>query len=103
MNQKSMLGSHARQVHDTTRRCRLLQFVPAVLAAIFTVFAAAQSPDLASLSAQAQAALKDPQYYRAVQAYEQIVKLDPRSAIAHSNLGLAFYMSSQYSKAIAEL
>ena len=62
---------------------------------------AAQS-DLATLSSQGQAALRDQQFARAVQLYEQIIKLDSRSAQAHSNLGLALYMSAKYPRAIQE-
>ena len=61
-----------------------------------------QSPDLAELSSQGQAALRDQQFDRAAKLYEQILKLDPRSAEAHSNLGLAFYMAARYPRAIAE-
>src|ERR1700739_4154889 len=42
--------------------------------------ASAQAPDLARLSAQGQAALRDQQFDRAAEIYEQILKLDPRSA-----------------------
>jgi Flp pilus assembly protein TadD len=55
--------------------------------------AAAQSPSLETLSTQGQAALRDQQFDRAQKVYEQIVKLEPRSAEAHSNLGFAFYMN----------
>jgi tetratricopeptide (TPR) repeat protein len=65
--------------------------------------AAAQSRDLAGLSAQGKAALRDEQFDRAEKVYEQIVKLDPRSAEAHSDLGLALYMLSLYSRATTEL
>ena len=64
--------------------------------------ATAQSPDLAELSSQGQAALRDQQFDRAAKVYEQIVKLDPRSAEAHSNLGLALYMAGKYPRAITE-
>lgn len=64
--------------------------------------AAAQSPDLAKLSSQGQAALRDQQFDRAAEVYEQIIKLDPRSAQAHSNLGLALYMAAKYPRAITE-
>jgi len=61
-----------------------------------------QAPDLARLSSQAQAALRNQQFDQAAQLYQQVVKLDPRSAQAHSNLGLALYMSGKYSPAIGE-
>ena len=64
--------------------------------------APAQSANLADLSAEGQAALRDQKFDRARQIYEQIVKLDPKSAQAHSNLGLALYMAAQYPPAIAE-
>ncbi|HEY6767593.1 MAG TPA: tetratricopeptide repeat protein, partial [Candidatus Sulfotelmatobacter sp.] len=64
--------------------------------------ATAQSSDLADLSSQGQAALGDQQFDRAARLYEQIVKLNPRSAEAHSNLGLALYMAAQYPRAIGE-
>ena len=62
----------------------------------------AQSSNLPELSAQGKAALRDQQFDRAEKVYEQIVKLDPRSAEAHSNLGLALYMVGAYPRAIAE-
>jgi FimV-like protein len=64
---------------------------------------AAQSQDLAALSAQGKAALRDQQFDRAEKIYEQVVKLDPRSAEAHSNFGLALYMLGAYPRAITEL
>jgi tetratricopeptide (TPR) repeat protein len=64
---------------------------------------AAHSQDLAELSAQGKAALRDQQFDRAEKVYEQVVKLDPRSAEAHSDLGLALYMLGMYSRAITEL
>ena len=64
--------------------------------------ATAQSPSLETLSAQGQAALRDQQFDHAQKVYEQIIKLEPRSAEAHSNLGFAFYMSGNYSRAIEQ-
>lgn len=64
--------------------------------------AAAQNGGLAELSAQGRAALKDQQFDRAEKIYEQIIRLDPRSAEAHSNLGLSLYMGAQYTRAIVE-
>jgi FimV-like protein len=64
---------------------------------------AAQSQSLAELSAQGKAALRDQQFEHAEKIYEQVVKLDPRSAEAHSNLGLALYMLGTYPRAITEL
>jgi FimV-like protein len=69
----------------------------------FVTPAAAQSQDLAELSAQGRAALRDQQFERAEKIYEQVVKLDPRSAEAHSDLGLALYMLGTYPRAISEL
>jgi tetratricopeptide (TPR) repeat protein len=63
----------------------------------------AQSQSLAELSAQGKAALRDQQFERAKKIYEQVIKLDPRSAEAHSNLGLALYMLGTYPSAITEL
>jgi len=80
----------------------LISVVLSVLVSI-PASAAAQSADLERLSDEGQTALKEQQFERAAQAYEQIVKLDPGSAMAHSNLGLALYMSSRYPKAIIEL
>jgi tetratricopeptide (TPR) repeat protein len=62
----------------------------------------AQTPDLTKLSSQGQAALRDQHFDRAAEVYEEIIKLDPRSAQAHSNLGLAFYMAAKYPRAITE-
>jgi FimV-like protein len=64
---------------------------------------AVQSQNLAELSAQGKAALRDQQFDQAAKLYEQVVKLDPRSAEAHSDLGLALYMLGTYPRAIAEL
>ncbi len=63
---------------------------------------AAQSAGLSELSQQGQAALRDQQFERAKTVYEQVVKLDPRSAQGHSNLGLALYMLGSYPHAIPE-
>jgi tetratricopeptide (TPR) repeat protein len=48
------------------------------------------------------AALRDKQFDRAQKIYEQVVKLDPRSAQGHSNLGSALYMLGNYPRAIEE-
>lgn len=64
--------------------------------------ASAQASHLAELSQQGQAALRDQQFDRAQKIYEEVVKLDPHSAQAHSNLGLALYMKASYPAAIAE-
>src|SRR6202049_948196 len=64
---------------------------------------AVQSQTLAQLSAQGKAALRDQQFDQAAKLYEQVVKLDPRSAEAHSDLGLALYMLGTYPRAISEL
>jgi len=84
---------------------RLLLLVGLLLLCGLTLVppAAAQAEDLAELSAQGKAALRDQQFDRAEKLYEQVVKLDPRSAEAHSDLGLALYMVGRYSPAITEL
>jgi Flp pilus assembly protein TadD len=64
---------------------------------------AAQCQNLAELSAQGKAALRDQQFEQAAKLYEQVVKLEPRSAEAHSDLGLALYMLGTYPRAITEL
>ena len=64
--------------------------------------ALAQSSGLAELSSQGKIALRDQQFERAESIYEEIIKLDPRSAEAHSNLGLARYMGGKYPPAITE-
>ena len=46
--------------------------------------------------------MRDQQFERATQLYEQAIRLDPRSAQAYSNLGLALYMSNKYPQAIIE-
>jgi len=65
--------------------------------------ASAQAQSLPELSSQGRAALRDQQFDRAATIYQQVVRLEPRSAEAHSNLGLALYMTSSYSRAITEL
>ena len=62
----------------------------------------AQSQRLADLSSRAQVALQHEQFDEAAKLYAQVVQLDPRSAQAHSNLGLAFYMGGKYSSAIEQ-
>jgi tetratricopeptide (TPR) repeat protein len=64
--------------------------------------ALAQSPDLPGLASEGQAALRNQQFDRAAQVYEQIIKLDPGSAQGHSNLGLALYLAAKYPRAITE-
>jgi len=61
-----------------------------------TTPAVSQSASLAGLSEEGQAALRDQQFDLAQKVYEQVVKLDPRSAEGHSNLGLALYMQVNY-------
>ena len=83
------------------RLCRTFSLLLLSLTAWINI-CAAQTPDLAKLSADGQAALRNQQFDRAQDLYEQIVKLDPRSAQAHSNLGLALYMGAKYPRAISE-
>lgn len=71
-------------------------------APIAETVALAQTQNLADLSSQGKAALADEQFERAAKIYEQIIKLDPRSAEAHSNFGFALYMQGSYLNAIAE-
>ncbi len=68
----------------------------------FQKSATAQSAGLSELLPQGQAALRDKQFDRAQKIYEHVVKLDPRSAAGHSNLGFAFYMQGNYPRAIEE-
>ena|SRR5713101_153157 len=68
----------------------------------FEKSATAQSAGLSELLPQGQAALRDKQFDRAQKIYEHVVKLDPRSAAGHSNLGFAFYMQGNYPRAIEE-
>jgi len=71
-------------------------------AVTFEESAIAQLAGLSELLPQGQAALRDQQFDRARKIYEQVVKLDPRSAQAHSNLGYALYMLGSYPRAIEE-
>src|SRR5579864_7547148 len=89
------IGSSDRQF------CWTFGLIILSLAALLNI-SAAQSPDLAKLSTDGQAALRNQQFDRAQELYEQIIKLDPRSAQAHSNLGLALYMGAKYPRAISE-
>src|SRR5271154_6565794 len=73
-----------------------------ICGSLLATSAAAQSQNLAELATQGEAALRDQQYDQAEKVYEQIVKLDPQSARAHSNLGFAFYMKGSYPLAIAQ-
>jgi tetratricopeptide (TPR) repeat protein len=81
---------------------RLRWTLSLILLSLTINISAAQSADLAKLSNEGQAALRNQQFDRAQELYEQIIKLDPRSAQAHSNLGLALYMGAKYPRAIAE-
>ena len=90
-------------VSSSDRRLwRTFSLLLLTLTAWINICAAAQTPDLAKLSADGQAALRNQQFDRAQELYEQIIKLDPRSAQAHSNLGLALYMGAKYPRAISE-
>lgn len=64
--------------------------------------ATAQSAGVSELLSQGQAALRDKQFDRAQKVYEQVVKLNPRSAEGHSNLGFALYTLGNYPRAIEE-
>jgi tetratricopeptide (TPR) repeat protein len=64
--------------------------------------AAQQGPRLATLVSQAQEALKQERFADAERVYEQILKLNPRSAEAHSNLGIALYGQGRYDEAIPQ-
>lgn len=64
--------------------------------------ATAQSAGLSELLSQGQAALQAKQFDRAQKVYEQVIKLDPRSAEGHSNLGFALYTLGKYPRAIEE-
>src|SRR5579872_2827502 len=68
----------------------------------FEKSATAQSGGLSGLLTQGQAALRDKHFDRAQKVYEQVVRLDPRSAQGHSNLGYALYMLGNYPRAIEE-
>ena len=71
-------------------------------ASLSTLPSWAQSQNLAELSQQGRSALRDQEFDRARGIYEQVVKLDPRSAEAHSNLGFALYMTGSYLPAISQ-
>lgn len=73
-----------------------------VCVAVAATLAGGQSANPADLSSQGKAALQDQQFDRAQKIYEQIVKLDPRSAKARSNLGFSLYMLGSYSPAITQ-
>jgi len=69
---------------------------------VFEESTEAQSAGLSELLPQGDAALRDKQFDRAQKIYEQVVKLEPRSAQGHSNLGNALYMLGNYPRAIEE-
>jgi tetratricopeptide (TPR) repeat protein len=73
-----------------------------LICATFEKPVTAQSAGLSELLPEGQAALRAKQFDRAQKIYEQVVKLDPRSAQGHSNLGFAFYMRGSYPRAIEE-
>lgn len=68
----------------------------------FEKSATAQSASLSELLPQGRAALRNHRYDRAQEVYEQVVRLDPRSAQGHSDLGFALYMLGSYPRAIEE-
>lgn len=93
-----------RDLYQSCRQKLLLPVGICLLCALSLVTPkAAQSQNLPELSAQGKAALRDQQFDQAAKLYEQIVNIDPRSAEAHSNLGLALYMLGSYARAITEL
>ena len=93
-----------RDLYQSCRQKLLLPVGILLLCGLSLVTAkAAQSQNLAELSARGKAALRDQQFDQAAKLYEQVVKLDPRSAEAHSDLGLALYMLGTYPRAITEL
>jgi len=81
-------------------RCALILLIGITFWSYVSV---AQSGNLAELSSAGKAALGDQQFDRAAKIYEQVIKLEPRSAEAHSDLGFALYMSGSYSDAITQL
>jgi tetratricopeptide (TPR) repeat protein len=87
----------------TSRRSLVRRATVIVLcASLSTLPSWAQSQNLAELSLQGRSALREQQFDRARSIYEQVVKLDPRSAEAHSNLGFALYMTGSYLPAISQ-
>jgi len=92
----SGLAKH-RGVFQQWLRCITLSVICGCLSA---TFGEAQSPNLGDLSSQGKAALQAEQFDRAEKIYEEIVKVDARSAEAQSNLGFALYMLGSYSSAI---
>jgi hypothetical protein len=105
MSSQSRLPASAGivQAAATSRRTLVLRTTIIVLfASLSTLPLWAQSQNLAELSLQGRAALRDQQFDRARGIYEQVVKLDPRSAEAHSNLGFALYMTDSYHLAVPQ-
>jgi tetratricopeptide (TPR) repeat protein len=83
-----------------------LVFVIAVAALSLSVLnGSAQTPSSAEISRlgqQAEADLRNQKPELAIVAYRRILELDPENAGAHSNLGLAFYLHSDYAPAVDE-
>lgn len=69
----------------------------------FEESAIAQSTGLSDLLSQGRAALRDQQYDRAQKIYGEVVKLNPRLAEGHFDLGFALYRLGSYPRAIEEL
>src|SRR6204780_2877817 len=99
MTSQSRLPATAISRRSLVRRATVI----VLCACLSTLPSRAQSQNLAELSQQGRAALREQQFDRARGIYEQVVKLDPRSAEAHSNLGFALYMIGSYLPAISQL
>jgi len=73
-----------------------------ILPALLVAAPGAGEHQLRALSDDALRKLKASDFEGAASAYQQIVKLNPASAEAHSNLGLALYELGRYEGAIPE-
>lgn len=97
---------NGEQAGSWERKRRKLSFCLILVSCCFIVVvgaAASVVPQLRLLSEHAQEALKKGDFKEAQEAYQEIVKRDPHSAEAYSNLGLALYMQTEYSGAISAL
>ncbi len=82
---------------------------PALIAIFLTLFilqAAAQQPPVADpkpIFERAQLALRNKDYPAAERGFQEVLRLDPRSAAAYTNLGVVYMRMEKYDSAIRAL
>lgn len=62
----------------------------------------AQQAQISQIVSEAGAALRQGDFDRAIRGYEKLVKISPRVAEFHANLGMAFYSAGRFRDAVRE-